>query len=227
MKTYALIVLGIICYLFMSCKKEGPEASFTTKNDTYELKKSIQFQNESKNGLTYYWNFGDGEFSELKNPGHTYSEIGEYIVTLQVTGAKKTTPVEFSKKILITSTGEQNDLIFANTHWVADSITDLYYNCSNQANDNSSNNVNYELIFKDDNTVLMLQNAIGNICEYDILDNDKIGFYENNQYYRVWQYQKTDDRLQITLNRVEQCPWATSNPSYLNGQETTWYFYKK
>lgn len=36
---------------------------------------------------TYQWNFGDGTGSPLSGPVHTYSEAGQYTVTLMVTDA--------------------------------------------------------------------------------------------------------------------------------------------
>ena len=35
--------------------------------------------------ITYYWSFGDGSHSSKANPSHTYSSIGSYSVSLQVT----------------------------------------------------------------------------------------------------------------------------------------------
>src|SRR5690606_28947678 len=35
--------------------------------------------------LNYYWNFGDGSSSTLKDPTHNYSKTGSYTVTLITT----------------------------------------------------------------------------------------------------------------------------------------------
>ncbi len=46
----------------------------------------IQFNNLSTEGeFTYYWDFGDGDYSEEENPIHTYSEADSYTVSLTVT----------------------------------------------------------------------------------------------------------------------------------------------
>lgn len=45
------------------------------------------FTNNSVNGLTYHWNFGDGDTSNLANPTHTYHSDGTYTVTLITTSA--------------------------------------------------------------------------------------------------------------------------------------------
>lgn len=43
--------------------------------------------NTDLKGLTYSWNFGDGQTANTKNPSHTYSQLGTYTVTLRVTNA--------------------------------------------------------------------------------------------------------------------------------------------
>ncbi len=46
---------------------------------------SVNFQEISPNiGQTYLWNFGDGGFSEAKNPTYVYKKAGNYDVTLEV-----------------------------------------------------------------------------------------------------------------------------------------------
>lgn len=42
----------------------------------------IQFLNSSTNAVNYFWNFGDGTFSEEVNPSHTFVDGGDYVVTL-------------------------------------------------------------------------------------------------------------------------------------------------
>ncbi|WP_372755367.1 PKD domain-containing protein [Labilibaculum sp.] len=46
---------------------------------------SISFTNTSTNGLSYDWDFGDGEYSSLENPAHVYASRGSYWVELMVT----------------------------------------------------------------------------------------------------------------------------------------------
>jgi PKD repeat protein len=42
----------------------------------------VNFNNQSVNALTYFWNFGDGNTSTLTNPTHAYANGGTYTVTL-------------------------------------------------------------------------------------------------------------------------------------------------
>lgn len=44
----------------------------------------VQFQNNSLNGTTFLWNFGDGTTSTTNNPTHSYSQSGIYNVSLTV-----------------------------------------------------------------------------------------------------------------------------------------------
>lgn len=48
---------------------------------------AVQFSNTSIDATSFFWNFGDGQTSEEKNPIHAYTHIGTYNVTLTVTNA--------------------------------------------------------------------------------------------------------------------------------------------
>ena len=54
-----------------------PTAGFTTSVNGY----TANFSNLSS-ASSYYWNFGDGKFSPLASPQHTYTAEGTYTVTL-------------------------------------------------------------------------------------------------------------------------------------------------
>ncbi|HAD15092.1 MAG TPA: hypothetical protein DCF33_21930, partial [Saprospirales bacterium] len=59
-----------------------PTAIFDFQVDGLEL----TLQNQSTNGDSWLWNFGDGQTSALQNPPpHVYADTGVYIVTLTVT----------------------------------------------------------------------------------------------------------------------------------------------
>ncbi|MDN3586555.1 PKD domain-containing protein [Pedobacter aquatilis] len=46
---------------------------------------TFNFRDASLNGAgSWEWNFGDGSSSTLQNPSHTYSNVGEYMVTLKI-----------------------------------------------------------------------------------------------------------------------------------------------
>ncbi|MEP7128039.1 MAG: PKD domain-containing protein, partial [Chitinophagales bacterium] len=46
----------------------------------------VSFINNSLNGTSYFWDFGDGNTSTEMSPTHTYSAVGVYTVTLIVNG---------------------------------------------------------------------------------------------------------------------------------------------
>ncbi|MBK8561865.1 MAG: choice-of-anchor B family protein [Saprospiraceae bacterium] len=55
---------------------------------------SVQFTNSSTgSGVTYAWNFGDGQTSQAQNPSHTYSAPGIYNVGLIVNNACGTSTI--------------------------------------------------------------------------------------------------------------------------------------
>jgi PKD repeat protein len=47
----------------------------------------VNFNNESSGAETYFWDFGDGMYSEDMNPVHSYAENGTYDVSLTITNA--------------------------------------------------------------------------------------------------------------------------------------------
>lgn len=48
---------------------------------------TVNFQNNTTSGVSYLWNFGDGNTSTLIAPSHTYTSNGSYNVQLIATGA--------------------------------------------------------------------------------------------------------------------------------------------
>jgi gliding motility-associated-like protein len=62
-----------------------PKANSDFSSLYYErtiLNPNFDFDNNSSNSSTYYWDFGDGTNSEEIDPSHTYEEAGTYEVTL-------------------------------------------------------------------------------------------------------------------------------------------------
>ena len=75
-----------------------PIANFTTSiTNGFD----VSFDNNSLNGNTYYWDFGDGTISIDESPMHTYSQDGEYIATLSTTSNEGCTSTSFSETISI------------------------------------------------------------------------------------------------------------------------------
>lgn len=62
-------------------------AAFTpSETEGCALPFTVDFTNESVNGVTYLWNFGDGGTSTEAFPSHTYTSEGTFDVTLTVDG---------------------------------------------------------------------------------------------------------------------------------------------
>ena len=60
------------------------QAQFTTRGFTCSGS-TITFNNTSTSANAYYWNFGDGTFSNAKTPSHIYDTVKPYLVTLITT----------------------------------------------------------------------------------------------------------------------------------------------
>ena len=71
-------------------------ASFTISSDKGCAPFSVNFTNTSSGAVSYYWNFGNGNFSNLRDPQNVFVDPGTYTVTLIVTAAdgKKDTIIQ-------------------------------------------------------------------------------------------------------------------------------------
>ncbi len=70
---------------------ESPIAGFNF-TPTGCVNSPVCFTNTSTGAATYFWDFGDGNFSTDANPCHEYSTGGNYTVTLSATSAGGTNP---------------------------------------------------------------------------------------------------------------------------------------
>jgi len=79
----AFYAIGVINTPFVSVTSANFKASETI---FCSVPAQVTFTNKSMNGITYLWNFGDGTTSTESNPVHTYTQAGNYTVTLSVDG---------------------------------------------------------------------------------------------------------------------------------------------
>ncbi|MBT5529039.1 MAG: PKD domain-containing protein [Cytophagia bacterium] len=72
----------------LGADEAGPVSNFAINNSTQCLDaNNFILTNKSQGGsasLSYYWTFGDGDTSTLRNPSHSYSAAGNYTITLIV-----------------------------------------------------------------------------------------------------------------------------------------------
>lgn len=54
---------------------------------TYIANEILNFHDASTNGVSFLWEFGDGEESTEQNPTHTFADTGMYVVTFVVTNS--------------------------------------------------------------------------------------------------------------------------------------------
>ncbi len=59
-----------------------PFANFSFSTSNLQMNEPIQFNNQSTNSVSYFWDLGNGQTSTDKNPVTSYSGIGTYDVTL-------------------------------------------------------------------------------------------------------------------------------------------------
>ncbi len=59
-----------------------PEAVFAESQAAVNCQSTVDFENFSENGNTFYWDFGDGQSSSEFEPSHVYQEGGTYDVIL-------------------------------------------------------------------------------------------------------------------------------------------------
>jgi PKD repeat protein len=79
------IVLLIIIFplLFVSCKKTyTPVAVFHTETLTPDVGQEVFFYNDSRESVSFEWDFGDGYTSTDANPVHIFTATGSYEVKL-------------------------------------------------------------------------------------------------------------------------------------------------
>lgn len=76
-----LLTATAVSVMIMSCETI-PDAHFTVdKVDAY-IGEEVYFTNQSYNGVYYNWNFGDGTWSDVRNPVHIYNSTGTFEVML-------------------------------------------------------------------------------------------------------------------------------------------------
>jgi PKD repeat protein len=106
---------------------------------------SIQLNNKSNYSSSYYWDFGDGDFSLLESPNHTYSNNGLYEIKLIASndcGIKS-----YTKNLQIINTSIQNIDNYNNIKLFPNPVTNII-------------NIEFNTIFRN-NISIKLFNTLG------------------------------------------------------------------
>ncbi len=88
MKNYILLLLSLITINNLLASEAGgdpPVANFSYYIEFVGFGSEVYYLNESTDGVTYFWDFGDGGTSTELNPVHAYTEPGFFIVCLTAT----------------------------------------------------------------------------------------------------------------------------------------------
>ena len=86
-KIKLLVVMAAVAAMFSlsSCHESFKlDAFFETDYDEYEVDEIIYFNNKSDRAESYWWEFGDGYYSDREHPEHSYAEPGTYTVYLTI-----------------------------------------------------------------------------------------------------------------------------------------------
>ena len=63
---------------------QPPSAMFTVDNDAACSPLDVNFQNATVGASSYVWTFGDGQFSQLQNPSHTFENLTDKDTTYHI-----------------------------------------------------------------------------------------------------------------------------------------------
>ena len=79
--------------------QEAPSPAFSFN----EAEGLVEFSDASAGAVSWLWDFGDGNTSELQNPTHRYSQVGEYIVTLTISNGNCNASISQNIAILVST----------------------------------------------------------------------------------------------------------------------------
>ena len=85
-----LLILPYLISILISCGKEENDVEIIKSTACFDYSPKtnltvgleLSFTNCSQKAISYFWDFGDGNTSLLKEPTHTYQNVGSYKVLL-------------------------------------------------------------------------------------------------------------------------------------------------
>lgn len=82
--------------------------SYTTSTFSGCAPVTLQFNNTSSNAITFFWDFGDGHFSTLHSPTHTYEVPGTYNVSLWGFNGEQNDSMQVQSQVVVYPTPVAN-----------------------------------------------------------------------------------------------------------------------
>lgn len=151
-----------------------PIAAFTANPTSGTPPLTVNFTDQSTNTPTsWQWDFGDGSTSTLKNPSHTYSQVGLYSVQLTASNAQGSDTETKNNYISVSNTG--NSPVATFTAIPTSGKPPLTVNFADQSTNNPTN---WFWDFGDGNT----SNVQNPIHTYTVNGNYSVSLSVTNQY---------------------------------------------
>ncbi len=95
-------------YIKVAAAVQKPVANFSSNVVSGTQPLNVAFNDKSTGTpIAWNWTFGDGTYSAVKNPTHTYSSAGNYTVTLTATNAAGSNTVTKSSYIKVTAAAQK------------------------------------------------------------------------------------------------------------------------
>jgi hypothetical protein len=177
---------------------DNPQALFGVyPTEATTLKQLFKFINNSIDGVSYLWDFGDGNTSTDENPSHTYEEGGVYTVSLVVWSEDDCVDTLIQESLIRVVAGE-GETMFPNAFvWNGSGPTGGYWEEGTI-----------------DNTVF--HPHMENVVEMRMIIYNRWGekLYESNKVHIGWDGYLNSEKLAIEGVYVYKC-WVT----YYSGQQ--------
>lgn len=143
MKTAKLFTPMLGLLLFAGCSKQ-PAAKIEASKTNVKVGETIQFTNETEDGVTFEWDFGDGTDSDDREPSKSYTKPGVYTVEMTAYSKKKKKKDRDDVDITVT---EPDNSVFLGIHEVDSYFSEVF--CENGWGGYNSGNRFFNLIIKE------------------------------------------------------------------------------
>ncbi len=169
---------------------------------------SVSFTNTSTGGLDWWWDFGDGTFSNDQNPTHTYAAIGNYQVKLYIENNVKSWN-EITKSVSLVAQPALPLTLLDFSVALQENKSKLKWTTTNEINTNkfeveySTNGIEWKSI----GTVISL-NAIGT-NNYNFID---VNLNYGTNYYRL---KMIDNDSRYTYSLIRTIDVSKVNASFV------------